>query len=95
MPEEKFDPNEPEEVVMERLEPVYGSDGQRKRAETEASVVEEGKRAAYAILKNGGARTGPELDKLIKDGWKPAERTPPEAEPTPPENAEESEGVDE
>lgn len=62
----KFDPNEPMELVMERLEPVYGSDGQRERAKTDHTVVEQGKRAAYAILKNGGARTGPELEALEK-----------------------------
>ena len=63
----KFDPNEPMEVVMERLKPVFGSDAQKARAETDPSMREHGQRAAYGILKNGGARTGTELDALVKN----------------------------
>lgn len=93
MPKEKFDPNEPMEIVMERLEPVYGSDAQKARAETDPSMREHGQRAAYGILKNGGAKNQEELDALIATGWKPAERTPKPV--MPPENADDSEGVGE
>lgn len=66
MKKEKFDPKEPMELVMERLEPVYKDEKQREMAKTDPFIEEQGKRSAYAILKNGGARTGPELDALMK-----------------------------
>lgn len=66
MPKIKFDPNEPMELVMDRLEPVYKDEAQRKIAETNPFVEEQGRRAAYAILKNGGARNAAELEAMEK-----------------------------
>lgn len=68
MAKEKFDPNEPMELVMERLEPVYKDEAQRKLAETNPFLVEQGKRSAYAILKNGGARNAAELEAMKRGG---------------------------
>lgn len=60
----KFDPNEPMELVMERLDPVYRDEAERQKAETDPFVREQALRSAYAILKNGGARTADELKRL-------------------------------
>ena len=88
----KFDPNEPMELVMERLEPHYRDDAERELAKRHPLVEEEARRSAYAILKNGGATNQAELDALIAKGWKPAKRTKNPS--TPPKNADDSEGVD-
>lgn len=61
---ERFDPREPMELVMERLEPVFKDEAQRKLAETDPFLYEQGQRSAYAILKNGGARNAAELKKM-------------------------------
>jgi len=71
----KFDPDEPMQVVMERLEPYYKDDKERELAKTNSLVEEEARRSAYAILKNGGATNKAELDALLATGWKPKERT--------------------
>ena len=73
---EKFDPDEPMELVMERLDPYYKDDKQRELAKTNSFLEEEGKRAAYGILRNGGATNQAELDALIAKGWKRAGKTP-------------------
>lgn len=93
MPKEKFDPDEPMELVMERIEPVYRDNAERELAKSNPLVEEQARRSAYAILKNGGATNQAELDALIAKGWKPAERTKKPS--TPPRNADDSEGVDE
>lgn len=87
---EVFDPDEPMELVMERLEPYYRDEKERELAKTNPFVEEEAKRSAYAILRNGGATNQEELDALILTGWKPAKRTPKSV--TPPKNEDDLEG---
>lgn len=61
---EEYDPSVPMEIVMERLDPVYKDEAQRKKAENDPFLVEQGKRAAYGILRNGGARNAAELEAM-------------------------------
>lgn len=89
----EFNPYIPEGIAIELLEPVFRDEKEEKRAAKNPAVMEQCHKAAYGIWRNGGARNAEELDKLIKSGWKRPERAVEKA--TPPENADESEGVDE
>ena len=52
----------PIEIAMEGLDPVYKDEAQREKAENVPFLVEQGKRAAFAILRNGGAKNAAELE---------------------------------
>ena len=85
-----FNPDIPEGIAMELLEPVFRDEEERGIAEKNYAVMEQCQRAAYAIWRNKGARNAQELDALIATGWKPVKRT----RITPPVDAEDEEGVD-
>ncbi len=70
-----FNPDIPEGIAMELLEPVFRDEKEREIAEKNYAVMEQCQRSAYAIWRNNGARNAEELDALIATGWEPAKRT--------------------